>query len=282
MDLTVDQALKKALEAQRAGGFEKAERYYKAILKAIPGQPDANHNMGVLAVEIGKTREALPFFKSALKNNPKEAQFWISYVGALIKLGELSDANSVRNEAISSGIASDAFTHLDQRLGISSKAHSKDKSLAAAKLNKSSRLRLEPALMLAKRKIKEKKVGEAIQIYKDILTKYPKNKRALLGIKALSRESKDSNGTTGEPPGQQIQELINLYKERKYEVALSSASNLLKYYPNSVNLYNIFGATNQALGNLDAAMSYEEALQVSLTLRVSTIWELFCAKGPAR
>ena len=76
-------------------------------------------------------------------------------------------------------------------------------------------------------KLKKKKVGEAIQIYKDILTKYPKNKRALLGIKALSRESKDSNGTTGEPPGQQIQELINLYKERKYVEELEYIDNEL-------------------------------------------------------
>ena len=39
--------------------------FYTVILKAQPKHPDANHNIGVLAV--GKTEEVLPFFKTALE-----------------------------------------------------------------------------------------------------------------------------------------------------------------------------------------------------------------------
>ena len=63
MDLTVDQALKKGVEAHKAGKVQEADRYYTAILQVQPNHPDANHNMGVLAVGIGKVTEALPFFK---------------------------------------------------------------------------------------------------------------------------------------------------------------------------------------------------------------------------
>ena len=66
MDLTLEQALKKGIEAHKAGKVQEADQYYTAILKANPKHPDANHNMGVLAVDIGKVEEALPFFKNAL------------------------------------------------------------------------------------------------------------------------------------------------------------------------------------------------------------------------
>ena len=78
MELTLDQALQKGVEAHKAGKVQEADQYYTAILKANPKHPDANHNMGVLAVGVGKVQEALPFFKTALEANPSIAQFWLS------------------------------------------------------------------------------------------------------------------------------------------------------------------------------------------------------------
>ena len=99
MELTLDQALMKGIEAHKAGQVTEADRYYTAILKAQPKHPDANHNMGVLAVGIGKIQEALPFFKTALETNPSIAQFWLSYIDALIKLNRMDDAKVVLDEA---------------------------------------------------------------------------------------------------------------------------------------------------------------------------------------
>ena len=61
MVLTLGQALQKGVEAHKAGKVQEADRYYTAILQAQPNHPDANHNMGVLAVGLGKIVEALPF-----------------------------------------------------------------------------------------------------------------------------------------------------------------------------------------------------------------------------
>ena len=69
MELTLDQALQKAVEAHKVGQVQEAERLYTAILQAQPKHPDANHNMGVIAVSVGKVQEALPFFKTALEAN---------------------------------------------------------------------------------------------------------------------------------------------------------------------------------------------------------------------
>ena len=102
MELTLEQALQKGIEAHKAGKVQEADRYYTAILKAQPKHPDANHNMGVLAVGVGKIEEALPFFKTALEAKPDIAQFWLSYIDALIKLNQISDAKAVFEKALRS------------------------------------------------------------------------------------------------------------------------------------------------------------------------------------
>ena len=116
MELTLDQALQKAVEAHKDGQIQEADRLYTAILKAYPKHPDANHNLGVLAVSIGKAQDALPFFKTALEINPSIAQFWISYIDALVKLDRPADAKAVFDQAKSKGIKGEAFDSLQKRL----------------------------------------------------------------------------------------------------------------------------------------------------------------------
>jgi tetratricopeptide (TPR) repeat protein len=117
MELTLDQALQKGIEAHKAGKAQEADRIYTAILKANPKHPDANHNLGVLAVGVGKLVEALPFFKTALEDNSNIAQYWLSYIDALIKLDRMDDAKAVFDQAKSKGAKGDTFDQLEQRLG---------------------------------------------------------------------------------------------------------------------------------------------------------------------
>ena len=116
MELTLDQALQKGVEAHKAGKAQEADRYYTAILKADPKHPDANHNMGVLAVGLGKVEIALPFFKTALDTNPNIDQFWLSYIDALIKLDRLSEAKAVFERAKSQGANGSGFEKIESRL----------------------------------------------------------------------------------------------------------------------------------------------------------------------
>ena len=121
MELTLDQALQKGIEAHKAGKVEEADQYYTAILKANSKHPDANHNMGVLAVGVGKVEQALPFFKTALEVNQTIAQFWLSYVDALIKLDRIEDAKGVLAQSKSKGLQGEGFDQLDE-FGILSKS----------------------------------------------------------------------------------------------------------------------------------------------------------------
>ena len=118
MELTLDQALKKGVEAHKAGQAQEADRYYTAILKANPKHPDANHNMGVLAVGVGKVQEALPFFKTAVEANPKIEQYWLSYIDALIKLQKVQEVKATILQAQKQGLKSDDFDRLTQNVKI--------------------------------------------------------------------------------------------------------------------------------------------------------------------
>lgn len=87
MELTIDQALQEAVAAHKDGKLQDAGRLYRAILQAQPNHPDANHNLGLLAVAVGKPLEAVPFFKLALDASPNNEQFWRSCVETLVASG---------------------------------------------------------------------------------------------------------------------------------------------------------------------------------------------------
>ena len=116
MKLTIDQALQKGIEAHKAGQTQEADRLYTAILKVQPKHPDVNHNMGVLAVGIGKVQEALLFLETALEANPSMAQFWLSYISALINLDRLPDAKAALYQAKRNEAKGNEIDKLEQRL----------------------------------------------------------------------------------------------------------------------------------------------------------------------
>ena len=134
MELTLDQALQKGVEAHKAGHAQEADRYYTAILKANPKHPDANHNMGILAVGVGKVQEALPFFKTALEANSNIAQYWLSYIDALIKLDRIDDAKAVFDQAKNNGAKGDGFDEREKQLGPSPSKNSNTQELPQEKL----------------------------------------------------------------------------------------------------------------------------------------------------
>ncbi|MDC0959548.1 tetratricopeptide repeat protein, partial [Planktomarina temperata] len=148
-ELTIDQALQQGVEAHKEGQVQEADRLYTAILKAQPKHPDANHNMGVLAVGVGKVQEALPFFKTALEANPATAQFWLSYIDTLIKLGKLADGKAVLDQAKSKGAKGDGFDQLEQRLNQTSKVQNPPQAQIQELINFYSQGQLQQALQEA-------------------------------------------------------------------------------------------------------------------------------------
>ena len=116
MEVTIEEALRQGIAAHREGKVQDAERLYRTILGSQPTHPDANHNLGVLAVGVGKVDVSLPHFKVAVESNPKIEQYWLSYVNALIKLGRNEDARQVLQQGRDTGLKGDKLDQLEAQL----------------------------------------------------------------------------------------------------------------------------------------------------------------------
>ena len=105
MEATIEQTLQQGVAAHKEGKLQDAERLYRAILQSQPLHPDANHNLGLIAVSVNKADAALQLFKTALEANPKIEQFWLSYIDALIKEHEFATVKQVIEAGRKQGVS---------------------------------------------------------------------------------------------------------------------------------------------------------------------------------
>ena len=103
MELTIEQALQQGVAAHNAGNLQEAERAYQVILQSQSKHPDANHNLGLIAISMNQVEAALPLFKTALDINPMIEQFWVSYIDALVKANQLKVAKQAIKKAKKKG-----------------------------------------------------------------------------------------------------------------------------------------------------------------------------------
>tara|TARA_B110000503_G_scaffold86579_1_gene131739 strand:- start:5054 stop:7141 length:2088 start_codon:yes stop_codon:yes gene_type:complete len=122
LELTIEQALQQGVAAHKEGKFEEAERLYCAILHSQPMHPDANHNLGVVAVSVNKADLALSLFKTALEANPKIEQFWLSYIDALIKDKQFNNAKQALKQGRNQGVVGENLDALEEHLTLITQA----------------------------------------------------------------------------------------------------------------------------------------------------------------
>jgi len=226
MNLTIKQILQKGISAHKDGKIQEAERLYRIILKAQPSHPDANHNLGVLAVSVNKTDVALPLFKTALEANPEIEQFWLSYINALIKEEQFEKAKETLEKAKSNGLAEEKVNILDARLTPVSKLED-SKSVSQKKPLKFSEKRKK----LAEEKKKNKK-----------------NKKA----------------SSASPHQVQINNLLKIYQKGNLNEAERLAKSLTKEFPKHQFGWKVLGAVLQQTGRIeDSLVASQKSLQIA-------------------
>ena len=225
MELTVDQALQEGIAAHKDGKLQDAERLYRAILQAQPQHPDANHNLGVLAVAVGKPLEAIPFFKLALDANPKIEQFWLSYIDVLIKVKRFDEAKHVLVEGKKFGISSEKLDALNQRLQES--AH-----------NDPNKTTTGQTLSEKRKKLAEKK---------------KRKKRTAQG-----------SSSTAEPSQDQLNRLLEHYQAGRLDGAKPLAMSLTQQFPAHPFGWKVLGAVLKQMGRLgESLVPMQEAVTLS-------------------
>ena len=122
-------------------------------------------------------------------------------------------------------------------------------------------LSVKQSLQKARSYTKTGKLPEARAIYQKILTKFPKNREAISGLKLLQNNGLVARIDGQEPPQDQVQAVIKLFTQGLFENTLIKIEQIQNMFPNSVLLFNICGATYTELGKFDRAIeNYKKAL----------------------
>ncbi|MDP3744222.1 MAG: DegT/DnrJ/EryC1/StrS family aminotransferase [Methylotenera sp.] len=96
---------------------QAAELMYRDILLEHPNHPNANYNLGMIALKEQQVNASLPFFKIALEADPQEEQYWLSYISALIQAEHFEDAQLVLSYGLQAGLAGKGVESLELELG---------------------------------------------------------------------------------------------------------------------------------------------------------------------
>ena len=294
MELTVDQMLQQGVAAHNAGNLQEAEQFYRAILQSQPGHPDANHNLGVLAVQVNKTVAALPLLKTALEANPKIEQFWLSYIDALIKENQFDNAQQVLEQAKKLGVTGEQLNILETQLIPASKVN-EPRSVSRKKSLKLSEKRKKLAETKKKRKNKKQyseginpsdleinnllehyqngRFRDAEQLAASITKEFPKFQfgwkvlGAVLAQTGKESEAVDANQTSVALSPQDAEahsNLGNTLKEMgRLDEAEASYRHAIELKPDFALAHNNLGAMLKEVGRLDESeASYSHAIEL--------------------
>jgi tetratricopeptide (TPR) repeat protein len=260
MELTIEQALQQGVTAHKEGKLEEAERLYRAILQSQPTHPDANHNLGLIAVSVNKAGAALPLFKTALEANPKIEQFWLSYIDALIKEQQFDNAKQALEQAKKQGVDADRLNSLEAQL-----------SPKRLKPNIAGVSPSQQQLGSLLEHYQNGRLSDAEKLATSISQEFPSNNFSwkILGavFKATGRKSEavDANLTAVALSPQDAKAHSNLgitlQELGRLDEALASFTRAIALKPDYVNAHSNLGDTLQELGRFDEALAcYAQAI----------------------
>ena len=256
-----------AVSYHQAEQFAEAENLYRRILQADPTQPNANHNLGVLALGADQVKISLSYFKTALTNDPDDPQFWVSYVDALIKAGEQDQARDVLITGLERGLHGDEVNALVNQLCMS--------QVKQQPINKpQDTIERNPQIQQAIALLHEGRLKEAKEKFTRLLKQFPNHPQILAGLGTIALQQ--GNSEEGARLLQQSLEvapnealvLSNLgvcYTNLKcYEEAVVCYKKAIALnFNNADNHFNL-GNVLKALKNYqDAVVSFQQAITLN-------------------
>ncbi len=267
MELTIEQALQQGVAAHKDGKLQDAERLYRAILQSQPAHPDANHNLGVLAVSVNKADAALPLFKAAVEANPKIEQFWLSYIDALIKEQQFDNAKQVIEQAKKQGVDEGKLNIIKVPLAYMNEA-----------VNADSENPSQQQLSSLLEHYQNGRLNDAEKLAVSITNEFPKHQFAWKVLGALFKQTgRVMDSLTAMQKSVQLAPQdaeahsnlgVTLQELGRLEDALASYNQAIALKPDYARAHYNLGITLKELGRLeDALASYNQviALKPNLT-----------------
>ncbi|MFL2821955.1 MAG: tetratricopeptide repeat protein [Alphaproteobacteria bacterium] len=287
MPLSSSQILNKGNLAFKKGNLKKAKHFYKLILKTLPNQSDANHNLGVLETSLNNHFEAKKFFESALKSNPKIKQFWISYISNLINLKDVENAKLIIEKSKSFGLSQNeinSFYQKIQNLGEENKInelinlyknnqYEEVEKLATSILNDNPN-DINCLKVLGSSYHKSNNLNAALSIYNKLINLDPNNVKVLDNIGFILTAKKDfikaekvyRNAYEINPQNSSsyLNFLSILQKLNKTEEILVECHKLIQLNPNDAQLLCYLGDAYQKQSKFeDAETAFLKAIEIN-------------------
>ena len=280
MKLTIEQALKQGVTLHKEGMLQDAERLYRIILQSQPKHPDANHNLGLIALSMNKLDEALILFETALKANPKIEQFWLSYIDTLIKEKQFDNARQVLEQAKKQDVDGDRLNFFEVKL--------------STKTQKQNTKRLSPPKKIRNSLLEHYQNGrfsDAEKLALEITQDFPKHQFAwkilgvVLGATGRKSEAVDAYQTAVALSPQDAEAHYNLgialQELGRLDEAEASYTQAIALKPDLAEAHYNLGNTLKELGRLyEAEASYSQAIALKPDYASALInrWQLLFDK----
>jgi len=119
--MSIRELYDQASAAHRAGRLAQAKDLYRRILAADPASFSAQHMLGVLAAQTGRSDEALVLIAAALKINPGDAGALVNYANVLSLKGRFAEAVAAYDRSLATRPDADVWRgrgHALQGLGL--------------------------------------------------------------------------------------------------------------------------------------------------------------------
>jgi tetratricopeptide (TPR) repeat protein len=98
--LTIQQTFELALQHHQAGRLRQAEQLYRQVLARQPEHLDAIHNLGVIALRVGRNDVAMDLIRRVIVLNPNDPEAYGNLGIALKNKGQLDEAIAAYRQAI--------------------------------------------------------------------------------------------------------------------------------------------------------------------------------------
>ncbi|MDR3390557.1 MAG: tetratricopeptide repeat protein [Sulfuriferula sp.] len=249
----IERNLRQAIALHQADQLQEAETLYREIIKTQPEHPEANHNIGVLALQQQRAEASLPYFVTALEADPANGRYWTSYIDALCQAERFDEARQVLALAQQHGLQGDDVDALNTRLN--GKPAQEEMNALVALFNAG-------------------QFNQAATLAHTLIARYPLHDA---GWKALGVAYKQlGRSADALAPMQKAVELAPddaeahnnlgiIYNDlKRYADAETSYSNAIRLNPAYAQAYSNLGATLHDLKRLDEAEAcYRKALQLN-------------------
>lgn len=234
--LEIGQALQHAIAQHHEGQLKRAEEIYLAILKVMPDHPEANHRMGLLEVQMHQAATGLPYLLAALNASPASGQYWLSYIDALHKAGQLEDAKNILTLAREQGLQGDDVNALASRLNSGPQAEDQSTPENIQPIKPS-----DPAVSVAPQDRKNSSTGRR------------------------GKANKNAPGSKGISPAlTEINTLVSMFNAGHLTEAAELAKRMTVQFPAHRLGWKVLGAASRKLRrNADALASMRKAAELS-------------------